>query len=486
MEWPSTDDPEGIALLRSALVDAGYTPGAVREALATEVASGRDSAELPLYLQMLQNGGQLAALIKLFLLDLEVTAGEAEEALPGLVDRMEAMRVLERRGDAVKALVEIVPTEDLLIACDAFQQELARSDHVLGVSPPARVLAWLTVREPVGRALDLGTGNGHQALFATRHADRVTAVDINPRAVHFAEFNALLNETLLDLREGNLFEPVGGETFDLIVSNPPYVISPENDITYRDSGLPGDSFSELIVKKIPPHLEPGGLAHVLISWLHPWEGDWTAPVRTWVEESGCDVILLRYAVHAPLDYAAAWNRPYRGNPQKYADGIARWAEYFDRLGVEAISWGAIVMRRRDGDNWFFPYSSTTDRITGASEQVLRLFAAQDFLAEAGREELLDAVMTVAPEHRIDQTIRLNDGRELIERNILRLERGLCFEVSIDAFAEHVLALLDGERTLRDVLVEAAAESEAPLVEFVDNAIPVMRRLVELGFAIPNP
>ena len=137
-EWPSTDDPEGIALLRSALVDAGYTPSAVREALATEVASGRDSAELPLYLQMLQNGGQLAALIKLFLLDLEVTAEEAEEALPGLVDRMEAMRVLERRGDTVKALVEIVPTEDLLIACDAFQQELARSDHVLGRLPAGK------------------------------------------------------------------------------------------------------------------------------------------------------------------------------------------------------------------------------------------------------------------------------------------------------------------------------------------------------------
>ena len=50
----------------------------------------------------------------------------------------------------------------------------------------------------------------------------------------------------------------------------------------------------------------------------------------------------------------------------------------------------------------------------------------------------------------------------------------------------MLALLDGERTLRDVLVEAAAESEAPLVEFVDNAIPVMRRLVELGFADPSP
>jgi methylase of polypeptide subunit release factors len=480
-EGPRLDDLEGIDLLRSALVDAGYTADAVRESLATEVAAGRDSAELPLYLHMLEGGGALAALIKLFLLDIEVSADDAEEALPGLVDRMEAMRVLERRDGAVKALIEIVPTENLLLACDAFQKELARPDHVLGVSPPARVLAWLTVREPVARALDLGTGNGHQALLAARHAHHITAVDINPRALRFAEFNAILNGAVIDFREGNLFEPVAGETFDLIVSNPPYVISPENAITYRDGGLPGDSFSELVVRQLPAHLEPGGIAVVLISWLHPWEGEWTLPVREWVEGSGCDTILLRYAFHTPLDYAAAWNRPYRGDPARYGAGIARWTGYFDRLGVEAIAWGAIILRRRDGDNWFFPYTSMTERITGASEQVLRLVEAQDFLATAGREELLDAALTVVPEHRIDQTIRLRDGGELIERNVLRLERGLCFEVSIDAFAERVLALLDGERTLREALVEAAAESEAPLTEFVDNAIPVMRRLIELGF-----
>jgi hypothetical protein len=159
--------------------------------------------------------------------------------------------------------------------------------------------------------------------------------------------------------------------------------------------------------------------------------------------------------------------------------------YFDRLGVEAISWGAIILRRRHGDNWFFPYHSHTERITGASEHVLRLVAAQDFLATAGREELLESVLSVAPEHRIDQTIRLQDGGELVERNILKLERGLCFEVSIDALAERVLALLDGEKTLHEALLEAAVDSELPPAEFVDNALPVMRRLVELGFAIPR-
>lgn len=484
-DWPRSDDVDGIGLLRAALVDAGYTADAVRESLATEAAAGRDSAELPLYLHMLEGGGTLATLIKLFLLDLEVTAADAEEALPELVDRLCEMGVVERRGDAVKALVEIVPTEHLYLSCDKFQRELERGDHVLGVSAPARVLAWLTVRTPVARALDLGTGNGHQALIASRHADEVTALDINPRALRFARFNALLNDAVIDFREGNLFEPVEGETFDLIVSNPPYVVSPENDVTYRDGGLEGDSFSEMIVRQLPAYLEPGGFGEVLISWLHPWDGEWTLPVREWVARSGCDAILLRYAVHTPLDYAAAWNRSFRGNPEKYSAGISRWMEYLDRLGIEAISWGAVILRRRDGDNWFFPYHSHTERITGASEHVLRLVAAQDFLAKAGPEELLEAVMTVAPEHRVEQTIRLQDGGELIERNVLRLDRGLCFEVSIDAFAERVLALLDGEKTLREAVVEVAAESEAPLDEFVDNAVPVLRRLVELGFVIPR-
>src|SRR5215813_6350115 len=87
-EGPRLDDLEGIDLLRSVLVDADYTPDAVRESLATEVAAGRDSAELPLYLHMLEGGGALATAIKLFLLDIEVEAAEAEAALPGLVDRL--------------------------------------------------------------------------------------------------------------------------------------------------------------------------------------------------------------------------------------------------------------------------------------------------------------------------------------------------------------------------------------------------------------
>jgi methylase of polypeptide subunit release factors len=72
--------------------------------------------------------------------------------------------------------------------------------------------------------LDVGTGSGVLAILAAQHSDQVTAIDVNPRALMFARFNARLNGVShLQLLEGSWFEPVAGRTFDLIACNPPYV-----------------------------------------------------------------------------------------------------------------------------------------------------------------------------------------------------------------------------------------------------------------------
>src|SRR5262249_6027472 len=151
---------------------------------------------------------------------------EAAEALTPLdLAQAQEMGIVTADAESVTPTIEIVPTEQLLIASDTFRDEATRPDHVLGLGPPAKVLAALTVRRQVESTLDVGTGNGVQALLAARHSRRVTATDINPRALRIAAFNAALNELPpLDLREGDLFAPVEGETFDLIVCNPPYVI----------------------------------------------------------------------------------------------------------------------------------------------------------------------------------------------------------------------------------------------------------------------
>src|SRR5699024_5598023 len=125
-------------------------------------------------------------------------------------------------------------------------RELDR-DHVLGIGGASLTLAQLTVRTDVARVLDPGTGCGIQALHAARHSGEVVATDVSRRALDFADFNARLAGVGLDLREGSLFEPVADERFDLVVSNPPFVITPAAAyaaglpvMSYRDAAREGD------------------------------------------------------------------------------------------------------------------------------------------------------------------------------------------------------------------------------------------------------
>jgi HemK-related putative methylase len=113
--------------------------------------------------------------------------------------------------------------------------------------------------------LDLGTGSGVCALFAARHARRVVAVDINPGAVRCATVNALLNhlDSRIELRQGDLFAPVAGERFDLVLFNPPFLVGAPKDASeaaWRSSDAP-----QRFAAGLAAHLKPGGAALVLLS-----------------------------------------------------------------------------------------------------------------------------------------------------------------------------------------------------------------------------
>jgi release factor glutamine methyltransferase len=120
----------------------------------------------------------------------------------------------------------------------------------------------------VGRdwdVMDMGTGSGVCAIFAANHARRVVAVDINASAVHCAGINAHLNlvEHKIDLRHGDLFGPVSGERFDLVLFNPPFLRgAPRDD---RDRAWRSTDVAERFSAGLGAHLKPGGSALVLLS-----------------------------------------------------------------------------------------------------------------------------------------------------------------------------------------------------------------------------
>ena len=175
----------------------------------------------------------------------------AERIRPAKVADLEAAGLLERSGTEVVSRFGIERWGGVAVLHD-WPEWRDASGYVMGLTNAGRSLAWFTPRAPTGRVLDLGTGSGIQALCAANHAEAVVAVDVNPRAVAMTEASAALCGTdRVEVREGSWFEPVEGESFDLVVTNPPFVISPENRLVYRDGGREADELCGALLADLP-------------------------------------------------------------------------------------------------------------------------------------------------------------------------------------------------------------------------------------------
>jgi methylase of polypeptide subunit release factors len=476
---PRSDDPGALARLREALEAASYSHDGLEATLGVDGLSPSPN-DAPIVERRLPVGRAISTYVRLFMLERPAPRGDAAAAFGplGLEGAVELGLVADS-GTEVVPLVRLVPSGGLTFASD----RRTGSTQVMGVAPSSALLANLTVRQPVERALDVGTGSGVQAILAARHAERVVATDLSPRALAFAAFNLALNGVEnVELREGSFFEPVEGERFGLVVSNPPFVVSPDLSITYRDAGLRGDAVSELVVREAAAHLEPGGFAHILVAWAHKAEGDWAAPVRGWVERSGCDTVLLRYVSDDPLTYAARWNPP--AQTPDLDEVLDRWIAYYAELGIEAIAYGAIALRRREGANWVFA-EDVPERIETASDHVEGLFELQDFLA--GGRDLAYERLVLVDDHVLEQALHLEDGVFAVKGAAIRLTEGLGFQAGIDVWTAHVVTRLDGRRTVREAIADTAATlgpEGLSAEELGRAAMPALRRMVELGFLVP--
>ena len=220
-------DTVAAETLGTALRRGGYSEDAVYRLLGDEAYSS-ERGDIPADERRLPET-PLATLVRLFFLQLPVSADEAEVALGRSgIDALEATGLAEVGGEVIPR-ARLLPIGKLLLASDGFSRDADDpADYVATYTPTARVLDSLTPRPRVERALDVGTGSGIHALLAAQHAGQVIATDVNPRALAYTTLNAALNGLHnVECRQGSLFEPVEGETFGLITCNAPYVISPE-------------------------------------------------------------------------------------------------------------------------------------------------------------------------------------------------------------------------------------------------------------------
>jgi methylase of polypeptide subunit release factors len=475
-----------LAELAAVLADRGYTEAGLERAF-----GGLEGSAVEALRDVLApEDERLGTLVELFTFGAPVGEQAAEAALaPVPLAALADEGLIEQSDAKVVTPLRVTPWAGLQLVHDAWGPGPLAADYVAGVNEAAELLARLTVRREVETALDLGTGCGLQALLVARHARRVVGVDVNPRAIELASINARINRAAsIEWRRGNWFEPVRGELFDLVVANPPYVVSPDADLLFRDSGLePGELCASLLAE-LPAHLAPGGFACVLCNWpLRTGDERWDVP-RDWTRAGGCDTLLLDFGPEPVADYAARWTEPpATPDAAAYARAVERWLRYYAGLGIESISFGALILRRaKTGRGWFRGLDVLSDPNASTSEQLLRIFDAQDFLARAGDDRILDSVFRPISASRLTHVLSYGDSGYELESARLSLARGIGLKGAVSPLAVHVLLRLDGRRPLRALVSDVARERALDHDLLRSEALAAVVRLYERGLLARSP
>lgn len=488
-------DLDLAAPLREALLAADFTYDRVAEAIGEDAhrALGRNET-LPA-LRRTSSGSALDTLVRLFLLQTPVDRADAERALPGLVDRLCNAGLLEQSVGEVAARMDCRPyatsevgeDRDLWVVSDLTPgldgaPVAVGADHVLGISSASTSLAQLTMREPVGRALDLGTGCGVQALHLAAHAGHVVATDVNARALWMTRLNAALNDVSVDVRDGSFFEPVAGERFDLIATNPPFVISPATGerLVYRDSGLPGDRVVEHIVRTGPDHLTEGGWLQVLANWSIVDGRPWDERLGSWLR-ADCDALVVQRETLDPASYVELWLKDsgHHGGPD-YARRYDTWLSWLEETGIEGIGFGWINVRlgagaagRHELLEW--PYD--VEQPIGAA--IHDWGTAVDDLRGLTDEALMGTSLRARED--VQQETVGRPGAEDPEAIVLRQQRGFRRARTADTVEAAFLGACDGDLAVGQLFGALAQLTDTDADQLRTTYLPVVRELVGEGF-----
>lgn len=528
---PRSDLAGLLEALAADLRAIGYTVDGVAELLgeAAHSALGRDQL-IPALIVTGRSLGEpaaaaLAVVVRLWLLSEPQPAATLDAALPGIRTKglVELGLVEPAGGDLVQAGVDLRPYgwdptvgedgtsaggADLWVASDLAAHQRAgvlRHDHVLGIGQASTTLVQVTARRHVAKALDLGTGCGIQTFHLLHHAEHVTATDISERALAFTRFNLLLNaaelhldpadlDARVSLRLGSLLDPVAGQEFELVVSNPPFVITPRSlgetatdQFTYRDGGLPGDEIVSSLVRVLPSVLAPGGTAQLLGNWEITAGAGWADRPQSWAGPA-TDVWFIQREQVGPEQYAETWLQDASESRDRrlYEDSYAAYLDDFASRNVAGIGFGMIWLRRpADGagrvlsrfEEITYPIEQPVGPHLGAAVERADWLAGHDLAAA----HLLVAEDVTEERHQRPGAehpgvILLRQGAGLRRTNLLSTElAGLVSACDGDLSVGQIIGALDA--LLGGYEGFDSAEFRAGLLEEVGN-------LVRDGFLLP--
>jgi hypothetical protein len=484
------------------------------------------------------------ALARLFVLGLPVPRAEIDAALPSLgADGAEQLGLVtahhthggtHEQPTLHTGPAEVAPLVDLRpysfvdahgagswwIASDLGELALGHplaENHVLGVGGASLTLSALLIPTPVDSALDLGTGCGIQAMHASRHARRVVATDISDRALELAALNARLNGIEnIEFRLGSLFDPVAGERFDHIISNPPFVITPRVEgvpsYEYRDGGMVGDALVEAVVRGAAAHLTPGGVAQLLGNWEYHDGAEAFDRLTEWLEPTAegpvgsatgaadaaaLDAWIIEREVQLPTGYAETWIRDGGTRPDTpdFDRLYNAWLDDFEARGVRQVGFGYMLLRRpaevhghgsAPARHRLLRLERLPDALghnpAGIGSHLAECLAAHDWQAGQDDETVLRSTLTVGSD--VTEERHFWPGQE--DPTLMTLHQGGGFgrSVPLDTAQAALVGACDGELPV-GVIIDAIAQLLA--VDAADlraELLPRVRALVDDAFLEP--
>ena len=477
-------DPGESREVRDFFGGAGYTTAALQNRF--------HSLEIPaLHVLKLYYSGvplgesPLDLLIRWFWIGLPVDAAVAAGCLPRrILDLLLKAGLLCEQEARFTPAVRLSPFADFLVASDHAIRGTGSliGDTILWPNPTTLLGYHMSMRSPVARALDIGTGSGILALHAAQFSREVVATDLNPRARDFCRFNAGFNQLPnIEFRQGSAFEPVAGERFDLILANPPFFVTPSLRRMFSDNSMELDGFCRMLIHQAPEHLNEGGYCQMLLEWTELENQPWPDRLKEWIGGIGCDASILALYSRSAAEYAML--RVYEDHEelslQAQAAQTIEWQAYFREKQVKAIYGGIVILRRRAGDNWLRIEELHALPTRPFGDAVRRMFDNRDALEQCAMDDdLLRAHPALPSGAKLHTHSAVSAGVWRPTSVELDSGDGLGHTLPLQPAVADFVALCDGVQTLGEQAASLAARLHADPAVVRRECCTVVRQLAE--------
>ncbi|MDP3209772.1 MAG: SAM-dependent methyltransferase, partial [Rhodoglobus sp.] len=288
---------------------------------------------------------------------------------------------------------------------------------------------------------------------------------------------------------GSLFEPVEGERFDHIVSNPPFVITPRGtdgapaavpDYEYRDGGMVGDALVASVIRDVAERLAPGGIAQLLGNWEYGAENGLDR-VRGWIEMTHLDAWVVERERQSVELYAETWIRDAGTRPGAEFDRLyALWLEDFADRGVTEVGFGYVTLRHPlTGEPTLRRFEHYGEPLGGSlGAHTAAVLAAHDWLQAQDAAAFAKAKLAVAPD--VTEERHYWPGEEHPTVMLLRQGSGFARTIPVGTALAAVVGACDATLS-----VGAICDAVAELLEVDPTALrvelePELRELIAVG------